>query len=269
MSQNLCHFVPSPEVETDICILNFVYERNWRYTDEMMKSSHMLCLVTAGRGRYVTTYGSFPLGEGDIFVVFSAKPYSIHNEDGLEYCYITFTGARLRPLLSRLNVKVEAPVLRGFGHLTDYWLRSLGRVDARNGELIARAVLYHTLSYMLSPVDASAEGEDGRGARDVIPAVKRYLDEHFREGGLSLSSVAGEFGYHPKYLSEKFKRTVGVTVTEYVTERRIRHAEHLIEEGCFSVAQIAEACGYSDPLYFSRVYKKAKGYPPSRKIGER
>ena len=151
--------------------------------------------------------------------------------------------------------------------MIDYWMESLGRVDARNGELIARAVLYHTLSYMMSPSDPPAEVEAGRETRDVIPAVKRYLDEHFREGELTLAAVAGEFGYHPKYLSEKFKRTIGITVTEYVTERRLRHAEHLIEEGCFSVAQIAEACGYNDPLYFSRVYKKAKGYPPSKRIG--
>ena len=51
---------------------------------------------------------------------------------------------------------------------------------------------------------------------------------------------------------------------EYVLKERLTHARFIIESGDFdSIKSVAEAVGFSDPLYFSKAFKKLYGFPPS------
>ena len=61
-----------------------------------------------------------------------------------------------------------------------------------------------------------------------------------------------------------FTERFGVSPQQYVLTLRIRHARSIIESGDFdTVAEVAETVGYTDPLYFSKAYKKYYGFPPS------
>lgn len=71
------------------------------------------------------------------------------------------------------------------------------------------------------------------------------------------------------YIRKLFKSEVGVTPHEYLTEARMQLASRLILSGMsnqysrYSISQIAEMCGFAEPLYFSRVFKKRYGVAPS------
>ena len=71
------------------------------------------------------------------------------------------------------------------------------------------------------------------------------------------------------YVRKNFKREIGITPREYLLKERMKLAAGLISSGVsnkyslYTVSQIAEACGFSDPLYFSRVFKKYYGVSPS------
>ncbi len=71
------------------------------------------------------------------------------------------------------------------------------------------------------------------------------------------------------YMRKLFKKEVGATPHEYLLGLRMRRAQTLISSGVSSgygvltVAQIAESCGFAEPLYFSRVFKKYFGVSPS------
>jgi AraC-like DNA-binding protein len=101
---------------------------------------------------------------------------------------------------------------------------------------------------------------------DVIARVARITGESFSDPALSLSTVAAEIGYHDKYISALFKRQKGITYTQYLRELRIRHAVFLIEQGVVSVKNIAILSGFGDALYFSKVFKEAKGISPKEMI---
>ncbi|MBQ8752063.1 MAG: helix-turn-helix transcriptional regulator [Clostridia bacterium] len=103
-------------------------------------------------------------------------------------------------------------------------------------------------------------------SNNIIIDVKRYVDNNYRDPQLSLKAVAERFGYSPKYISDKFTHTVTTTLTEYITTRRMEFAKAMIREGGYSVSQISEACGYNDPLYFSRVFKQDFGCSPTTYI---
>ena len=67
----------------------------------------------------------------------------------------------------------------------------------------------------------------------------------------------------PYYFSKLFKQEVGENFIEYVTGARIKHAQHLLEDSRYSIKEVCVMSGYSDPNYFSRIFKKYEGMTPS------
>lgn len=61
------------------------------------------------------------------------------------------------------------------------------------------------------------------------------------------------------------KKQMQLGFNQYVSHRRISYALRLIEEGHDSVRDIAAACGFSDALYFSKVFKKKSASPQARR----
>lgn len=95
-------------------------------------------------------------------------------------------------------------------------------------------------------------------------AAKRYIDDHFDDPSLSLSTVARAVTINPSYLSSLFREETGMAMTEYLTMRRLEHALTLMSQGDNrTIFEIAEVCGYRDPYYFSKCFKRAYGTPPS------
>jgi AraC-like DNA-binding protein len=95
----------------------------------------------------------------------------------------------------------------------------------------------------------------------AVDAVRRCLDNDFRTP-LSLSALARLSGYEVHYLCSRFKAYTGKTITEYLNHRRIRQAMHLLKTTRRRVIDIALECGFEDPGYFSRQFKRHAGTSP-------
>lgn len=79
---------------------------------------------------------------------------------------------------------------------------------------------------------------------------------------LTLNTLADELHINASYLSAQFKKELGVTLTDYVTQKRINHAIFLINSSDLSVSVIAQRCGIPDLQYFSKIFKKRLGMSP-------
>ena len=79
---------------------------------------------------------------------------------------------------------------------------------------------------------------------------------------LHAEALAGELGVTRPYLSSQFKKETGKTLTEYINAERIKLARHYLRQGRLSVTQVALLCGYSDPNYFGRIFRRLEGLPP-------
>ena len=79
---------------------------------------------------------------------------------------------------------------------------------------------------------------------------------------LSLSALAAHQGISLGYLSTVFKKETGKTVSEYVREKRIKHAIHLLSTTHLQVQTVALHCGIMDVQYFSKIFKKQTGKTP-------
>ncbi len=79
---------------------------------------------------------------------------------------------------------------------------------------------------------------------------------------LSLSALAAAQNISAGYLSSVFKRETGKTVTQYVTEERIKLAKRLLSTTRLQIQTVALHCGIMDVQYFSKVFKKHTGETP-------
>lgn len=89
-----------------------------------------------------------------------------------------------------------------------------------------------------------------------------YIDFHYMEP-LSLESLAARFVINKNYLSSRFHKEVGMTVTDYINKTRVQHSEELLGKKNLSMQAIAEQCGFSDANYFTRTFKKINGLSPN------
>ena len=95
-----------------------------------------------------------------------------------------------------------------------------------------------------------------------IREAKQYLAEHYRENP-SLEEVADRVGMSPTYLSAMFKKEVGIGFSDYLIQLRCEESKRLIRTTQEPLAAVAEAVGYQDPKYFSRIFRKTVGIKPS------
>ncbi len=96
----------------------------------------------------------------------------------------------------------------------------------------------------------------------VIRDCLNFIDFHYMEP-LSLESLSARFSVNKNYLSSRFHREKGMTITDYINQIRVNRATSLLRNTSRSVQQIAEQCGFTDANYFTRIYKKIQGFTPN------
>lgn len=93
--------------------------------------------------------------------------------------------------------------------------------------------------------------------------IETYLQEHYAEN-ITNAALSRKFNLVPSYLTKLFKSYTGVTPQQYLTSLRIEHAKHIIEENPKRlIKDISLDVGFTDPLYFSRIFKKETNYSPA------
>ena len=80
---------------------------------------------------------------------------------------------------------------------------------------------------------------------------------------LSLNALAAYLNVNASYLSNLFKKEVGVSPQQYLISVRMKQALELLRQERYTVSMIAASVGYDDLFTFSRCFKKYYGVPPT------
>jgi len=92
--------------------------------------------------------------------------------------------------------------------------------------------------------------------------VKQYITDNLKED-INLKDTASRFNLSPYYFSRTFKKVFGYNFSDYLNLIRIDEAKKLLKDNSLSVKEICYLVGYSDPNYFSKVFKKYEGVTPT------
>ncbi len=100
-----------------------------------------------------------------------------------------------------------------------------------------------------------------KGYSPIIQKVLTHISSNL-SGDLTLNTQASLLNVNPSYLSALFKKETGMTLTEYVKQKRIKHAVFLLTNTDLQIQVVAQCCGIADVNYFTKVFKKQLGKTP-------
>ncbi len=96
-------------------------------------------------------------------------------------------------------------------------------------------------------------------SKSIVDEIKNYIDENYSDNSLTLKVVADKFYINSSYLSRIFKKSTGITFSEYLTKIRIDNAKSMLKEQDLKAYQLAQMIGIPDPNYFVKCFKKVVG----------
>ena len=97
---------------------------------------------------------------------------------------------------------------------------------------------------------------------DLTRKAKEYIKANYSKP-ITLEDISREINVSPQYFSKLFKEETGENFIDYLTGIRIKIAKDLLEKSEMSIKEICYNIGYSDPNYFSRIFKKVVGVAPT------
>ncbi len=107
------------------------------------------------------------------------------------------------------------------------------------------------------------EGEISQKQKQLIGRVTGHIRQEVGKR-IVHQQLADMVQLSPQYLSKLFKKCVGISIKEYITQERTKRAMYLLSETSMNVSQVAEALGYANVYLFSKQFKQHFGEPPSR-----
>lgn len=111
-------------------------------------------------------------------------------------------------------------------------------------------------------LNANQGRERENKAKGIIEEAKQKIQEEFGDPDIGLEKIAAEVGLTQTYFSSLFKKEIGMSFVEYLTDTRMKEAMRLLKETNEKIYVVAQKVGYLESGYFSHVFKKKYGMSP-------
>ena len=221
------------------------------YYPEHKHKYYEILIYTNGSGTLKTDASEIPFSQGSIVVI---PPDTLH----CSVCDGPFERIYLSGNLDK-TLNLSAPTLISEGTDSD-------------GMILAQLIYqnrFKKTDYLNSLINAFTsfilQGVKIKDKIDEeINSVINKIIEGFSDYSLNVTEFLRNSGYSEDYIRDRFKKSTGKTPVRFLTEIRISHACLLIDfyKNSISLSEIAEKCGYTDYIYFTRRFKEITGMSP-------
>jgi signal transduction histidine kinase/ligand-binding sensor domain-containing protein/DNA-binding response OmpR family regulator len=109
------------------------------------------------------------------------------------------------------------------------------------------------------PEKVTSNSLDQKFLKDVY----EILENHYTDKDFSLDQFANKMFMSRSLLYKKIKSLTDMSVTDFINFFKVKKASRLLRQKEISISEVAYKTGFSDPKYFSRIFKKFYGMPPS------
>ena len=245
-----------------------------------------VCLVVSGFGIHRVLNQEIPCSEGDICIIPPNIPHGYYllssddtltvrrlefdiqdwfdgntlTKDSLDYCYGVFNDNRLI-VYATLNSYMKERVYS----LYDYIECELLEQKTGHKELI-KGYLTNLFINIARYVNSAIKKTSTASIKEwnIVYNVMNAVKERYKDSTLTLEAIAKDLFMSKSQLSRIFKKTGGMTFSDYLRSVRINNVCKALRQSNLNVAHIAKDCGFCDMNTFYKVFNSAVGMTPKQ-----
>lgn len=235
-----------------------------------VRDHFLIHYIMSGCGSFTSGAKTYHLGQGDGFLVVPSQiiSYSADRNNPWEYCWVGFNGADAKRLMEQTGLLEREPVFHydrdsSFQDLLLDICNDSGSSPSEEARM--ESGLLRFLAALMEQFGKSAEPH--RNGFEYVQKAIKFISYNY-SSDISVRNVAESAGISRSHLYRLFMQHISIPPNEYLMRYRISKAVTLLENGGLTVGEAAYSTGFSDQLYFSRVFKKYMGIPPSKYIAK-
>lgn len=231
-----------------------------------VRPNYLIHIVLSGKGIFRQNASSYTLEAGQGFLIEPDQVtfYQADQEDPWEYGWVGFRGNRAASLLQALDLGSEHPVFscKNTEKLKDLILAMMGIQGSHlSARLHRTAILTEFFSILASELHVDSSKNELSRSEYVKQAII-YIQGNY-DRPIRVSDIAAHIGIDRTYLYMLFVEHLDTTPKEYLKLYRLTRARELLKVTNLPISSIAESCGYSDPLVFSKAFRQVYQITPS------
>lgn len=232
--------------------------------------------IVNGKGIFTTDDKRYELEPGTIHFSPMGSIHSIRvpEESNLRYIYIGFDFNEEDPDKDVEKIKNFLMTLTSFSAAdkSNSFLNALRLLNEiyNSTEFHEKMVETYLLQILIAvyraftdcQLDSYEPNGNAEMTREIVFAVIKNIENNIYEN-IKVKTIAENIGYSNAYLSNLFKKNMGITIQQYINNKKIEKAIEMYKIDKLSFVKIAEELGYSSLQSFGKAFRRTKGCAPT------
>lgn len=242
---------------------------------EHVQFCHEITYVISGKGTFLSGEARDDLQQGDIHLISKGVSHKIipQERSNLRFANIGFEFTEdlpeaLVPIRELFETNPHL-VMRDNGEVRILMTMLLNEMQNememshQRAEWCIKLILSHIYRMATTGDEKPAHSAKSTTAAKLTPyAIIRYVDTNLFEFP-EVGDIAKELGYSQSYISHMFKEAMGITLQEYICNKKIEASLDFLRDQKYTVTQIAMMLNYASVQSFCKAFRKVKGCSPS------
>ena len=248
----------------------------------MIRDHFLIHFISSGEGILELHNRRYSVKAGNCFLIYphQISYYQSSTTNPLKYMWLGFCGHKAESLVENAGFAYESeirPIVLE-EEISAKFQEFINFLYEKDKPIVSADILYFTsmtyaILYLLTTSRCSYDindyalkvqsnekkpiSRDSEYVRSIISIIQSSYCEN-----ILVEKIAKKLGLNRSYLNSVFKNHTGMTIKDYLTSYRISVSKKLLSDQNNTIQDVALKSGFSDPLYFSRIFKKHTGFSP-------
>lgn len=226
------------------------------------RDHYLFHLVTEGKGMLTVPEGEFSIGAGSLFLIRPGElvTYTADEREPWVYWWVGFNGTEAHRLILSTPFAEKERIFRP-ANGEEIRRRLLDIYDARGSTTAQEARMLGRLYLFLGELMGQVKVGRTTTARQYVDKAAGYISRNYSRD-ITIAEVAEFIGISESHLYRVFSAELGIAPAQFLIRFRINEATQLLQNTSLSIGEVAASCGFRDPLYFSRLFRRIHGVSP-------
>ena len=231
-----------------------------------VRPQYVIHYIIDGEGSYTVNNKTYKLKKNQGFLICpgTVTYYEADKNNPWSYMWIGFNGVKAETYLNYANLNEENLIFEYSkdSTLKDYIseMLKLNEMDYSN-ELKLEGLLYFFMSKLVETRKDVFNQKAYKSAELYLEKSIEFIENNY-SNNIKINDIANYIGINRSYLTHIFKKNIDTSPQEFLVTYKIDKACTLLQNTDLSIKVVAKSIGYSDPLTFSKIFKKVKGESP-------